>query len=452
VPRNHRRSYKITVAISVLATLCMVSCNRYVPSSTVVAKEDLATYNPTNFSNKAKQRSTVMPSIKNEDELIMKAIWYEQQGDYTNSMAYYAKLYALTNRDEYLLKEIRTSLYTTSRSKHLSKLEAYASNHSKSLEVNRLLLSTYLKEKKFEKAKVTAKVLVSLSDIAVDYELSANPYVYIGDFAEAIRLLTYAYEKTLNEDVLLKITTITGNYMHDIEATIQFLEKHISSQGCSEKICLQLLDIYRQQRRVDKFIPLYEGLYEATHKKIYGEKLVEAYLYKKNYKKSIDFLQSDYKNNELLYALYIEMKNYVKANELSKILLRETKDPRWYAESAMALYEGAVDKKDKKMLKEVVSLFEKALKNGIKNSIYLNYYGYTLIDNDLDIKKGLKIIKKALLKEPENTYYLDSLAWGYYKMNRCSEAYPIMKKVVDIEGLEEKELIEHWSAIQSKCK
>lgn len=452
MPRNHRRSYKITIAISVLATLCIVGCNRYIPSSTVIAKEDLVAYNPANFSNKVKQPSTVLPSIKNEDELIMKAIWYEQQGDYKNSMAYYAKLYALTNRDEYLLKELETALYTTSRSKNLSKLEKYASNHSNDVETNRLLLSSYLKEKKFKKAKVIAKVLVSLSDIAVDYELSANPYIYTDDFSEAIRLLTYAYEKTLNEDVLLKITTITGNYMNDIEGSIQLLEKHTASQGCSEKVCLQLLDIYTQQRRIDKFIPLYEGLYEVTHKKIYAEKLVETYLYKKNYKKSINFLQSDYQDNELLYALYIEMKNYVKANELSKTLLLETKNSKWYAESAMALYEGAVDKKDKKMLEEVVSQFEKALQNGVKNSIYLNYYGYTLIDNDLDVNRGLEIVKKALSTDPENTYYLDSLAWGYYKMNRCDEAYSIMKKVVDIEGLDEKELIEHWSAIQSKCK
>jgi len=451
VPRNYRRSYKITIAISILATLAMVGCNRYVPSSTVITKENLATYNPANFSNKA-NKTTKRSSLRNEDALIVKAIWYEQQGDYKNSMAYYAKLYELTQQDEYLLKELSTSLYTKDISKNLSKLEMYAEKHSKSLDVNRLLLSTYLKEKKFEKAKVTAQRLISISSSPADYELASNAYVYSGDFAESVRLLTYAYDKTLNEDVLLKITTITGNYMGDIEGTIQRLEKHKSSQGCSEKICLSLLDIYTQQRRIDKFIPLYEGLYDVTHKHIYGEKLVETYLYKKDYKKSIAFLQSDYKNNELLYALYIEMKEYDKANALSKVLLKETKDSKWYAESAMALYEGASNKKDKKMLEEVVSQFEKALKNGVENSVYLNYYGYTLIDNELDVKKGFKIIEKALSKEPENTYYLDSLAWGYYKMGQCKEAYSIMKKVVDIEGLEEKELIEHWSAIESKCK
>jgi predicted Zn-dependent protease len=429
-----------------------MGCNRYVPSSTIVAEKDLATYNPANFSDKVKRASAVSPSIKNEDRLIVKAIWYEQQGDYLNSMAYYAKLYELTHKDEYLLKELETALYTKNTSKNLVKLEKYAQTHTQNLKVNRLLLSSYLKEKKFEKAKEVAKVLLSLSDSAEDYLLASNPYLFTGDFNEAVRLLSYVYDKTSNEEVLFKITTITGNYLGDIEGTIERLEKHRASEGCSEKICLRLLDIYTQQRKIDKFIPLYEELYDVTHKNIYGEKLVETYLYKKNYKKSIDFLQSDYKNDELLYALYIEMKEYDKANTLSKRLLVETKDPKWYAESAMALYEGSSNKQDKKMLNEVVAQFEQALNNGVKNSVYLNYYGYTLIDNDLDVKKGLNIIKKALSTEPENTYYLDSLAWGHYKLGECKKAYNIMKKVVDIEGLEEKELIEHWSAIQRKCK
>jgi len=48
-------------------------------------------------------------------------------------------------------------------------------------------------------------------------------------------------------------------------------------------------------------------------------------------------------------------------------------------------------------------------------------------------------------------YYLDSLAWGYYKERDCDKAYKMMKRVVDEEGLEEPEIIEHWDAIK-QCK
>ena len=76
--------------VPLFVTLFSVGCNRYLPNSTIVAKENLATYNPANFSNK--RQSSSVKSVKNEDDLIIKAIWYSQQGDYKRSYGYYSKL------------------------------------------------------------------------------------------------------------------------------------------------------------------------------------------------------------------------------------------------------------------------------------------------------------------------------------------------------------------------
>lgn len=446
MPRNHRRSNKVTITLSVLATLCILGCSKYTPQSTVIPEKNLVEYNSKNFATTPQKR------IKSEDEWIIKAIWYEQQGDFKQSNFYYNKLYQATQRDEYLLKELTTAFYGGATSKNLSKLESYTVKHPKNIKAKRLLLSFYLNEKEYEKAKKVAQSLIAQSEEAVDFELSSNPYIFTADYKRAIQLLDEAYKKTANEDILLKITAIMANYMGDIEGAIDRLEDHRVNQGCSEKVCLQLLDIYSQQRKIDKLSSIYRALYASTQKEIYAEKLIESYLYKKDYAKSIGFLKQEYKNNELLYALYIEKKDYHKADELAKQLLEETKDPKWYAESAMALYEGAATKDDKAMLAEVVKRFENALSAGVEEGVYLNYYGYTLIDKDINVTKGIEIIKKALLKDPENTYYLDSLAWGYYKIGECKEAYSIMKKVIDLEGLEDEELIKHWNAINPKCK
>jgi tetratricopeptide (TPR) repeat protein len=118
----------------------------------------------------------------------------------------------------------------------------------------------------------------------------------------------------------------------------------------------------------------------------------------------------------------------------------------------MSLYEASPDKNDKAMLAEVVKRFEIAMEKGIENTIYLNYYGYTLIDKDIDIEKGMKIIEKALIEQPDNSYYLDSLAWGNYKLGACKKALKLMKRVVEIEGLKEEEIRNHWNAIRQKCK
>jgi tetratricopeptide (TPR) repeat protein len=137
--------------------------------------------------------------------------------------------------------------------------------------------------------------------------------------------------------------------------------------------------------------------------------------------------------------------------KLAERFYKKDKDPRWLAEKAILTFEKAKDKNDKQMIKQVVSYFDKALAQGVDDSIYLNYYGYTLIDKDIDVKKGMKIISDALVQQPDNTYYLDSLAWGYYKENICDKALNMMKKVVEMEGLDEPEIAEHWDAIQ-KCQ
>jgi tetratricopeptide (TPR) repeat protein len=431
--------------------LSLVGCSNYTPNSTVIAKDKLAEYNPKHFSNKEVTPSSIK-HVKNEDELIMRAIWYEQQGDFKHSNELYTKLYNETNNEEYLLKSTMTALYTGERLQNISKLKAYAKEKPNDIQLQRVLLSSLLAEKKYEEAKTVAQSLISKSTQAIDYELAANPYIYTADYKEAVKLLSKAYKKTYNEDILIKISTLLANYMKDVPAAISRLEEYRTSRGCGEKVCLQLLDIYSQQNDIEKVISVYKSLYDETKDEIYAEKLIDAYLFKKEYQQAINFLKNKYDNKELLYALYIDKKDYKNAVEVAQELLKETKDPKWYAESAMALFESSNDKNDKAMLNEVVNLFEKAIEEGVENSVYLNYYGYTLIDKEIDIPKGIMIIKKALKTEADNTYYLDSLAWGYYKLGECNEAYTIMKKVIDIEGLKEKELIEHWDAISKKCK
>jgi tetratricopeptide (TPR) repeat protein len=152
-----------------------------------------------------------------------------------------------------------------------------------------------------------------------------------------------------------------------------------------------------------------------------------------------------------LYELYKTKRYFAKALALADKLYTQDKDAKWIAEKGVLLFEKSEDKNDKEMIANVIAQFEKAIKLGNDDSIYLNYYGYTLIDKEVDVKKGMKIIEDALVQQPDNTYYLDSLAWGYYKTSNCTKAYELMKRVVEEEGLEQPEIIEHWDAIK-QCK
>ncbi len=439
------RNTRLNIVVPFLSFLILNGCS-YSPNITKVSKEDLATYNPKHFATPIKEEKR----ITNENDLIIQGIWYEMHGYYKKSNYFYSILYNRTGSIEYLFRELTTALYGGIISKNIPKLEEIVNKNPSNTQLKRLLISFYINEKKNEKAKKIGAELVLQSGEAIDYELSASPYILSGDYSKAVDLLTVAYNKTYNEDILMKITVLLANYMNNVTKATRLLEKHRTMHQCSEKLCGQLLEIYSKEQDVTSLIKIYKDLYKKTSKEIYAVKLVESYVYLREFDKAIDFLQNDYNNDELLYEIFLAKKDYSNALIIAEKLYFKEKTPRWLAESAMALYEKSKNKYDKNMLNIVVNKFEKALSEGVKDSVYLNYYGYTLIDKDIDVQKGVDIVKDALKEQPNNSYYLDSLAWGYYKLHECQKAYKEMKRVVDLEGLDEEDIAQHWNAIL-KC-
>ena len=113
-------------------------------------------------------------------------------------------------------------------------------------------------------------------------------------------------------------------------------------------------------------------------------------------------------------------------------------------------YENQKNKNDKVFLTKIAKRFEELLAEDSR-ALYLNYYGYILIDHDVDVKKGMKYVQKALELQPETSYYLDSMAWGHYKLGECKKALKIIQKVRTLDGGDDPEVILHHEKIK-KCK
>ncbi len=423
----------------------------YSPNITRIKRSDLPAYNPKDFSKPILVKKIVKldNSMESEDDLIIQGIWYEMHRYYKKSHDFYALLYNRTKNVEYLFRELATALYGGIVSKNIPELEKLVKKNPSNIQLKRLLIAFYINKMDNKKAKEIGEELIKESGEAIDYELDASPYILSGEYRRAVELLTVAYNKTYNEYILLKIAILLDDYLHDVNGATERLEEYRKRHKCSEKICNKLLEIYSKEEKVQPLIDIYLNLYRKTKKEIYATKLVEGYIYTKEFDRAISFLQNEYRNDELLYEVFLAKKDYANAFRVSNRLYSIEKSPRWLAESAMALYEKSSNKNSKEMLNQVVNRFEKAIREGTKDSVYLNYYGYILIDKDIDIQKGIKIVKDALKEQPNNSYYLDSLAWGYYKLHRCKDAYREMKKVIDIEGLDEEDIAEHWRAIES---
>ncbi|MHB0993163.1 MAG: tetratricopeptide repeat protein [Sulfurovum sp.] len=387
-----------------------------------------------------------------EDELIIRALLYDEYRAYENSYQVYKKLFDDTGAEVYLFREATAALMGKRHIlESIARLKTWDKAHPQSIEVRRLLIPLYLTAKQIDNAKKEAEFLLEQSTLPIDLDLASNSFLYAGEFERALQLLNKIYATLPQEEILLRITEIMDEFTNQRKEAIQLLETHRRMNIVSEELYIRLLLLYQKEKDIDGILETYKAMYAQDDSEEYLSKIIDAYVYKRDIDGAIAFLEKDAKRDDILYELYKTKKDFSKALILADKLYEEKKDAKWIAEKGVLLFENAPDKNDKKMIAQVIAHLEEAIALGVDDSIYLNYYGYTLIDKEVDVAKGMKIIQDALVQQPDNTYYLDSLAWGYYKKHECTKAFELMKRVVDEEGLEEQEIVEHWDAIK-KCK
>jgi tetratricopeptide (TPR) repeat protein len=91
---------------------------------------------------------------------------------------------------------------------------------------------------------------------------------------------------------------------------------------------------------------------------------------------------------------------------------------------------GTVFDKQKKFA-EAESAFRQVLARDPENAIALNYLGYMLAERGERLDESVTYLKKALLVEPENPSYLDSLGWAYFKADKLDLAETNLKRAAD---------------------
>ncbi len=103
----------------------------------------------------------------------------------------------------------------------------------------------------------------------------------------------------------------------------------------------------------------------------------------------------------------------------------------------------------KKEWNECDSLYERALGIDSLNALINNNFAYSLSERGIDLDRALKMAKLAVSKEPENSAYLDTIGWVYYKMANYKMAVEYAKKAIKIDGTKS-DLWEHLGDIEYK--
>jgi tetratricopeptide (TPR) repeat protein len=84
-----------------------------------------------------------------------------------------------------------------------------------------------------------------------------------------------------------------------------------------------------------------------------------------------------------------------------------------------------------KMHSALDSLFEVALVTYPDNALLLNNYSYSLAERGIELGRALKMAKRALELEPENSAYLDTIGWIYYQLTDYEKALQFIRKAVN---------------------
>ena len=396
-------------------------------------------------------------AYENENELILHALEYMKQGNRQKASILFLNLFNKTLNDEYLFEYSRLAFSIKNYQDIITIVEANKEHIKKNEDkVSKIYILSLMQTKQVDKAKVVLDDLLKRYDTDSNKELLANIYLLKKDYEKAKDVFEEVYESTLTSNTLLNLVDVMYTYLNEKEDAINYLESHLKVYGCENLVCSKLLGFYQEQKDINGVISVLKRTYisfkeddknKYTVDKVY--KLLMYYLEKKDINEAIAFLEETKANDEKLLSLYQNARMSNKAYELVQKLYKRTGNLDYLAQVAMLEFEVAKDRE--KVLKSVIKKFEDVLAV-LDNHIYQNYLGYILIDYDIDVKKGLKLVEKALEKAPNNLAYIDSLAWGQYKLKDCKNAKINMQKVVDSAGLNDDEIRTHWEKIKECSK
>lgn len=388
--------------------------------------------------------------FEEEDTLIMFALRTEELRDFKSASEIFDTLYVKSNKKEYLYRSLQNYLYLKENDTVINRVDYVSQGKLDDFILVRLKIVALIQAEKYDEAELLALQLVEHSKVVDDYILVSDIYTAKQEFDIAVKYLESAYVQDYSEKILDRMSIILYVNLRRKKDAIAQLETHTRIHGCSIVICKRLIGIYSNEDNIEGLLSAYLRYYKLDANAEVAKQIVQLYGYKKEYNQLILFLQSSGSDDKTLLQLYLNSKNYAKAYPLARKLYKETGEVKYLGESVIYEYENEENKNNKEFLSKISKKFEELIEQD-SNSLYLNYYGYILIDHEFDVKKGMKYVKRALEIEPNSSYYLDSLAWGHYKMQECKESLEVIQKVLKLEGGNDPEVLKHHEMIK-KCK
>lgn len=375
---------------------------------------------------------------------ILKAIM-QQDSNPENSIASYLDLYKTTGFREYFKEALKTAF--ESDSAQLPKLLKEGSivlfGDNDYIRIKSLY---FMKKHRFNEARALLQGLIKQENSEKNYEMLAYSEAKMKLYKQALQNYKNAYEFNHDDENLLRIVDILINNLHDNQGAIDFLQEHKKKYGCFDVACNILVDIYKSKQDYKSLIEILKEQYKQSGDISYIKEIVNIYITLGDYQSAIDILKKHNYDSKLLINLYVKIGDFESGYELATKKFEESRDYEYLAISAMLEYELNTPNIPKEVLDNVLIKLKNSVDKADK-AVYYNHYGYLLIDKDIDVKLGMSYIEKALSKEPKSSTYIDSLAWGYYRLGDCMLAKDLLKSIKDKQFFKIEDVKEHMRLI-----
>lgn len=264
---------------------------------------------------------------------------------------------------------------------------------------------SYVYGKPLDDNRVVKTANISKKNISRTYDnyLKGLYYIEKGEYRLAVKELEIAKAKDpASLHIRLKLATLLIR-LGDSKEAEKLLQETKKIYPDSLDISLALIFLYSYAQK------------DAELENEYGEFLKNAHNAK----------PQDLKITEYLAQYYFYQKNSLAAISLYETILKEKPD---YAEGLFWLG-NLYDESGRRQ--EAISLWQKVLTLNSSYAPALNALGYIYAEDSINLDKAEEMVKAALVVEPENGAYQDSLGWIYFKKKNYKLAEEYLKKAID---------------------
>ena len=333
-----------------------------------------------------------------------------------------------------------------------------ATKDTKDLPTSKIIADGYIRRGEIQKAIVLLEgIRKEESSPAIDHILGTL-YLNQKQFDKALGLLNAYYEYSQDEEALKKILAIYFSQNKNDKAIVQ-LEEYLNKKMCSQDLCQKAIDIFNQFGRNDAAHKIFAKYYKESPTLQNAKYYLQVLLNQKQFDEAEKIAKSFPFDRRLLLDLYVVQNKFKEASFQAKKIYEEKKEAKFLAWSAIYAYQGEQNISALELKQIIANLTEaidaRAKQRKIDNenpnsedAFFYNFLGYVLVEHDIDIKKGIDLIKQALKISPNSLAYIDSLAWGYYKLGDCLQAQNIFSNIPKDQIKEDAELRSHFEAIR----